>query len=51
MTDNNIYARQKKYISKVMEIFKRVHLLVPKNKESDIKNIAKKMRDDSRNSK
>lgn len=44
LSDDNTYARQKKYISKALEIYKRITLLVPKNREGDIKKIAKKMR-------
>jgi hypothetical protein len=46
MSYNNMYARQKKYILKISELFKRVTLIVPKIKEKQIKDIAKKMRED-----
>lgn len=44
---SNLYTRQKKYVSKIKKICKRISIWIPKNKEEEIKAIAKKMRDES----
>lgn len=41
----NTYTRQKRYLSKALQVYKRVTLWVPKSKEDEIKTIAKEMRE------